>query len=230
MASQPSTAASKAPRAATLEPAARESRPAACCCATSAGPPQSPSAVAMRCGPALRLVRALGREVGPDAGHDERDQQASLPAAVAASRASRQSSMATAGSPATSAVSARPHSGGEHQRDLAALAADGQRSPSRRPRAVHVAAAEGDEAERVARAQRCRAGCRARRAPSRRSLTASSQSPLVQAIMRRRRRHQPAAVRLLDLVGVAEALAEAAPGAVVVHQPDGHRSTRCGRP
>ena len=73
---------------------------------------------------------------------------------TAASRASSQWSTATAGSPATSAVSARPHSAGRTSAISPLSPADRQRVAEQGPRAAHVAAAEGHVAERVAGAER----------------------------------------------------------------------------
>ena len=101
-------------------------------------------------GPPLGLVRALRREMGADAGHDERDQQPSL----LRGRGGVECLLAVVDGDGRLARDERglreAPQRGEDQRDLATLTADGQRVAEQGPRAAHVAAAERDEAEHVA--------------------------------------------------------------------------------
>ena len=121
---------------------------------------------------------------------------------------------------ASSAVSARPQSAGRTRSTSPLARPIGERS-SRSCRApLQLAAAEGDEPERVERGQ----GAPRRLPRSTSSISAVADAPRPTdppptATCAEMRAHDVAAVRLLDLVGVAHALVEADPGDAVVHHP-----------
>ena len=208
---RPRSRATRAPPSACPAPA--RTSPSAW---ASAGPAMRPArrgALAVAATQRSASSGRCAREQGPRAGHDERDEERPLAGALGdRERLARSASAAPGGSPATSvelgeaperrqdhldvAVSARP-------RPAPRRASAGRPSSSPRPSATKPITRQ--------RAERRRAGSPARRAPGARCVDAASQSPCGPGDQRRRRRHLLAAVRLLDRVGVLEALARSRP-------------------